>query len=421
MKKYRLLFMRLLVIVLALGLGAGAFGCGLGTSGGYLYPPATLTRPALTAPAADQPAYAAAQVALPCVVEVQAGLNGSSSATAGSGVIVGSEAADEAGFFYPHILTNFHVIQGALATATGKIKNNYVIRFRFYGHANYTSVAPVILGFDYRQDIAVVRLPLKMDAAYMQYSTIDVADSNQLEYGEGAVAVGNAQAMGTSVTQGLISIPQVESTFTVKNLDGNELSVAKRVVQTSAPINPGNSGGALVNMSGALVGINTYRLEAEGDRIVEAMGFACPSNVAMAVYHNILSHYNAAAPKDSFAPPYLQSGFAQLTNFAAGPDAKATGGTGLEQPYLVVLATAGSLRTGDRVVEVCGVPLFDEYGTYLFQTAALPTVAPIEQIALYYGASGTGAAFTLTVLRNGERKIISYTNWKQVQKPPFLA
>jgi serine protease Do len=166
----------------------------------------------------------------------------------GSGVIVSPEG---------YILTNNHVVDGATdVRVTLSDKREFKAR---------------IVGTDPKTDLAV----LKIDATNLPSAVI--GDSDKVQVGDFALAVGNPFGLGSTVTMGIISATGRG------NLGIEEY---EDFIQTDAPINPGNSGGALVNDRGDLIGINTAILShSEGN---QGIGFAIPVAVARNVTDQIL-------------------------------------------------------------------------------------------------------------------------------------
>ena len=177
----------------------------------------------------------------------------------GSGVIY-----DKAGY----IATNNHVVEGASEIIVSLPDGR-----TFKGK---------VLGADAVTDLAVV----KIDADNLPVA--EFGDSDSLQVGEPAIAIGNPLGMEFrgSVTAGVISALN------------RSIEIGERkfnLIQTDAAINPGNSGGALVNADGEVVGINSAKIAVSG---VEGIGFAIPVNTAKPILEE-LSH------KGRVARPYL--------------------------------------------------------------------------------------------------------------------
>lgn len=169
----------------------------------------------------------------------------------GSGIIISEDG---------YIVTNQHVIEDA--TEISVILNTgdeYVAK---------------LVGADEKSDLAV----LKIDKTGLPAATL--GDSDQIEVGELAVAIGNplGQELAGSVTAGVISA--VNRTMTVDNKSYN-------LVQTDAAINPGNSGGALVNKYGEVIGINTIKLSSTE---VEGIGFAIAISEAKPIIDDLMNN-----------------------------------------------------------------------------------------------------------------------------------
>ena len=167
---------------------------------------------------------------------------------AGSGVIVSPEG---------YILTNNHVVDGATdVRVTLSDKREFKAR---------------IVGTDPKTDLAV----LKIDAANLP--TAVIGDSDKIQVGDYALAIGNPFGLGGTVTMGIISATG-RSNLGIEDYED--------FIQTDAPINPGNSGGALVNDRGDLIGINTAILSrSQGN---QGIGFAIPVAIARNVTDQIL-------------------------------------------------------------------------------------------------------------------------------------
>jgi serine protease Do len=175
----------------------------------------------------------------------------------GSGVIF-----DRRGF----VLTNYHVIDEA--------KEIGVVL------SDGREFAATVVGGDYYTDLAV----LKIDGENLPCATL--GDSDVVQVGEAAVAIGNPFGFDNTVTAGVVSalgrsVP----------LDPEQGLYLQNLIQTDAPINPGNSGGALADERGTVVGINTaIYAEAQG------IGFAIPINTARQIARELVEFGKVRRP-----------------------------------------------------------------------------------------------------------------------------
>ena len=165
----------------------------------------------------------------------------------GSGVIVTKDG---------YVLTNNHVVDDADQ-----------VKVTLLDGREFTAK---VVGKDPKSDVAVV----KIDAADLPFLTM--ADSDKIEVGDIALAVGNPFGIGQTVTMGMISA----TGRATMGLDYEDF------IQTDAAINPGNSGGALVDAEGRLIGINTAILSRSGGN--QGIGFAIPSNLARDVMTSLM-------------------------------------------------------------------------------------------------------------------------------------
>ena len=168
----------------------------------------------------------------------------------GSGVIVTSDG---------YILTNNHVVENADEVKVALANDS----------AEYTAK---VVGTDPKTDVAV----LKIDAKNLPF--MELADSDKIEVGDIALAIGNPFGIGQTTTMGMISAKG-------RSHVGTEY---EDFIQTDAAINPGNSGGALVDTDGRLIGINTAILSRSGGN--QGIGFAVPINLARYVMENIVQN-----------------------------------------------------------------------------------------------------------------------------------
>lgn len=179
----------------------------------------------------------------------------------GSGVIVDSNG---------YIITNAHVVERAqqvtvvLRPAAGESPTAATAHGR--------TLKATIAGVDQLSDIAV----LKVDATGLP--TLPFGDYRQVHQGQVVLAFGSPEGLDDSVTMGVVS--------SVARQPDPDLPMI--YIQTDAAVNPGNSGGPLVDVSGHLIGINTFILSASGGS--QGTNFAIPSVMVRFVYREILSH-----------------------------------------------------------------------------------------------------------------------------------
>ncbi|UUV06443.1 trypsin-like peptidase domain-containing protein [Ruegeria sp. YS9] len=164
-------------------------------------------------------------------------------------------------------------VQNSLGSGVILSDNGYVVsNYHVVGSATEIRVvttdrrefsAEVVLGHE-ESDIAILRLKEAEDLPYLT-----LRDSDQVEVGELALAIGNPFGVGQTVSSGIISGLARTGTAT-----GNGRGY---FIQTDAAINPGNSGGALIDVNGQLIGINTSILTRSGGS--NGIGFAIPANL----------------------------------------------------------------------------------------------------------------------------------------------
>ena len=201
------------------------------------------------------------------------------SGSAGSGIIY--QINDKGDAF---IITNYHVVYNEEATSN-KISNNISIYLYGMEYKDYAITATYV-GGSINYDIAVLRVDgseiLKSAYANGAVAAVEIADSDKVAVGQTAIAIGNPESEGISVTTGIIS---VDSENIDLSLGGTAISM--RVMRTDTPVNSGNSGGGLFDSTGKLIGVVNAKILSSD---VENIGYAIPSNVARAIADNII-HY----------------------------------------------------------------------------------------------------------------------------------
>lgn len=194
-----------------------------------------------------------------------------------------------------------------------------------------------VLLADQQSDIAILKIDSDAPLPWLPFR-----DSNEVEVGELALAIGNPFGIGQTVSSGIIS-GLARSGVSTGNARGYFL-------QTDAAINPGNSGGALIDVAGRLIGINTRILTRSGGS--NGVGFAIPSNLVAQFVTQ------AKAGNGSFARPW-----AGINGQAV--DGSLAEGVGLEIPEGVIISAmhpaspfaAAGLKAGDVVLSVDGQPV----------------------------------------------------------------
>jgi S1-C subfamily serine protease len=160
----------------------------------------------------------------------------------GSGFVIDTEG---------HILTNFHVVQGAEEV-----------------HVTFSDREPVVaqvVGTDPSTDIAL----LKVDLPARALTPLPLGRSDEVQVGDDVVAIGNPFGLDRTITKGIVSALQREI------LAPNRYEIDE-VIQTDAAINPGNSGGPLLNAKGEVIGVNSQIETGNISSGNVGVGFAVP-------------------------------------------------------------------------------------------------------------------------------------------------
>ncbi len=258
----------------------------------------------------------------------------------GSGVIVTKDG---------YILTNNHVVDGAdevkVALQDGR------------------ELEAKVVGRDPKTDVAV----LKIEAKDLPFVTM--ADSDRIEVGDLALAVGNPFGIGQTVTMGMISATGRANV----GVDYEDF------IQTDAAINPGNSGGALVDVEGRLIGINTAILSRSGGN--QGIGFAIPTNLARDIMEKLVHDGKVTRG-------YVGLMIQDVTG-ALAKEFKLKDNHGALVGDVVPKGPAdkAGLKTGDVVLEFAGKPVRDS-----------------RQFRLQVARTSPGQQVPLKVLRDGETK-----------------
>ncbi|MGY1838995.1 MULTISPECIES: S1C family serine protease [unclassified Modestobacter] len=201
---------------------------------------------------------------IPAVVSVEVRL--ASAGATGSGVVID---ADEG-----YIVTNNHVVSGAADVEDAEIRAVF---------SDGSGSPARIVGRDPASDLAVLKVekPGLVGAA--------LGSSDEVVVGDAVVAIGSPLGLAGTVTSGIVSALDRPVRLAGEGSDTNAVISA---VQTDAPINPGNSGGALVDASGAVIGINTAIASVGGNGTTGGsigLGFAIPMNTVRDIAEQLIT------------------------------------------------------------------------------------------------------------------------------------
>ncbi|MEO8052172.1 MAG: Do family serine endopeptidase [Acidobacteriota bacterium] len=157
-----------------------------------------------------------------------------------------------------YIVTNNHVVDG-------------VDRIKVKLHGDETEYRARLIGTDRETDLAVIKIDARRPLA-----PVTIANSDSVQVGDWAVAIGSPFGLEASVTLGIISA-------TDRTTVGQQF---QHFIQTDAAINPGNSGGPLLNIKGEVIGVNTMIATQSGGS--QGIGFALPINTVVRVYNDVI-------------------------------------------------------------------------------------------------------------------------------------
>lgn len=271
-----------------------------------------------------------------------------------------------------YIVTNNHVVDGAeklqVVTTDGQ------------------TVDAELVGTDLYSDLAVI----KIDAQNVK-TTIDFADSDQIQVGQLAIAIGSPldNAFSSSVTQGIIS--GVNRVLEVDLDEDGSYDWEQTLIQTDAAINPGNSGGALVNKNGQLIGINSSKMSDIG---VEGMGFAIPSNEVKTIIEQLEANGRVARPVIGIAgnvvPVEMLTQQAKVEILNLPEDA--TEGIVVREVIAGGPAEAAGMQKYDVITKVAG--------------QEVNSLMSLRQVLYSHTA---GETVEITILRDGQEQILNVT------------
>ena len=274
----------------------------------------------------------------------------------GSGIIISEDG---------YILTNNHVINSSSSSSYYEIGEASKVTVKLYN--DDTEYSATVVGTDDETDLAVI----KIDKTGL--TAAEIGDSDSVQVGEFAMAVGSPLGMQNTVTGGMISALNRE----VTDSDGKTFTL----IQTDAAINSGNSGGALVNSQGQVIGINTLKVSSTG---VEGMGFAIPINSAKPIYEQLIQYNKVKRPYIGISGRDLDETTAKRNNLVVGI-------------YVVSIdeysaAEKAGLKAGDVIVKADG-----------------QEIKSMTELNKIKNTHSIGDTMTVTVSRNGQEKEFTLT------------
>jgi serine protease Do len=269
----------------------------------------------------------------------------------GSGIIISPDG---------YIVTNNHVVQDAKQ-----------VRVRLYDKRVFTAK---VVGTDPLTDIAVI----KIDANSLP--TAYLGNSDSVKVGQWVMAIGNPLSLTSTVTAGIISAEGRGGLGLINNRYGVE-----DYLQTDAAINPGNSGGALVDLSGAVIGVNAA-IAANGTDSYIGYGFAVPINLVKAV------------AKDLIANGKVNRGYIGVS--IGDIDDATAKSLGLNKPEGVIVqsilpngaASKEDIKSGDVILKIDGKP-----------------VNQANELQSFIASKRAGDKVTLTIFRDGKQIVRTVT------------
>ncbi len=289
----------------------------------------------------------------PAVVSIEVTLT--NAGATGSGVVVDAEGG--------YIVTNNHVVSGAADAEDASIRAVF---------SDGSGSAAEIVGRDPASDIAV----LKVDKPGLAEATL--GESEDLVVGDPVVAIGSPLGLAGTVTSGIVSALDRPVRLSGEGSDTNAVISA---VQTDAPINPGNSGGALVDGTGAVIGINTAIASVGGSSTTGGsigLGFAIPIDTVRDIAEQLISTGTAV---------HASLG----VNARTVTDGTRDGALVLNVEPDSPAADAG-VQEQDVVIAVDGAP-----------------VASSEELVVAVDAHEPGDTITLELVRNGASREVTAT------------
>jgi S1-C subfamily serine protease len=280
---------------------------------------------------------------------------------AGSGFLI-----DNAG----HILTNFHVVQGAQAIEV------------VFGGEDQTRYKAKMIGADSRNDIALIQI----DTTGHKLTPLTLGDSKNLMVGQRVLAIGNPFGFQGTLTTGVVS----SLGRTVQTGDNTFIDEA---IQTDASINRGNSGGPLLNSHGDVIGVNSAIVSPS--ETSAGIGFAIPVNTARRVAEDLIANGRVRRATLGAEGTPLWPGLASALNLPVQQ------GILIEQVVPGGAAAAAGIHGGTRTV-IAGMRQLRIGGDVIVAING-KNVSDQTDLNLLLNRQQPGDSATLTIYRDGKK------------------
>ncbi|MCX7882637.1 MAG: Do family serine endopeptidase [Brevinematales bacterium] len=261
---------------------------------------------------------------------------------AGSGFIVSKDG---------YLFSNYHVIKGATKIVVVLSDNR--------------QFEAKVVGYDEELDFAILKIQAK------NLPTVAIGDSDTVQVGDFAIAIGNPFGLSGTYTLGIVSA-----------VGRQGMTGFQRFIQTDTAVNPGNSGGPLINIRGQVIGINTAIRSQTG--AYEGISFAIPINTVIASANQILS-------KGSVERGYMGVVLGEIDN-TTRKLLKIENGVLIARVEAGTPAEKAGLKARDIILKVNG-----------------KTVSSPDEVQQMVGSQMPGSTITLEILREGKRESVRVT------------
>jgi S1-C subfamily serine protease len=330
------------------------------------------------------PSYLSAQDALAALYDkVNAGVvsilaYNDQGGSQGSGFVIDKEG---------HIVTNYHVVEGAT-----DLEIDFFSGYKVYGK---------VIGTDLDSDLVVI----KVDAPASDLVPLSMGDSDAIKVGQTVVAIGNPFGLSGTMTVGVVSalartLPSLHQT------QEGQAYTAGDIIQTDASINPGNSGGPLLNLNGEVIGVNrairTTSTTATGDPTNSGIGFAVSINIVKRAVPELIKN-------GKYDYPYLG-----LTS--TGTDINLQLQQLLKLPrnigaYITSVTAGGpadkaGLKGGTEATEITGI---NAGGDLIIAVDGRPVRVFGDLLRYMLNNKGPGDTMKITILRDNQEKEVTVT------------